>query len=273
MKFDSWDKSAAKRQVMIISEPKVGKTLFASTACEDIEDIFYLAADPNGIVTLQTNGLEPPHRKVSGMDPYHETVRILSELAGVAEAFHTIVIDDISTLQNKIKSWIERHHKNVIETKQGNKDPRKVYGLLNDYMTDILYRTMDLPSNVVWLTWAKEGSDETPGTAMLEGQFRGRLVGAVDVVGLLHLAKVKGANGVTRYDRVLYTEPFNGYALGNRIGLPYKMAFDLVPSNDGSTPPTWSKGLQDVLEWNPGGEKKTKTKPTATKKKPKSKKK
>ena len=256
MKTDDPGKFMSKnRQVMIIGESGVGKTLLAATAARDPKRVFYIVADPNGIETLMTNGIEPDFRFIDGDDPYNSFHEILDDLFDEKDfPYDAVVIDDAVTLQLKIKNWIETAKKDEITTKQGVIDPRKTYGFLKKYMIDCALRAQDLPCHTVWLAWMKEGNQESgkSGGSMLEGQSADWLEGMCSAVVMLRHKKTakKDGDGVEMV-RELRTEAWGGFRLKNRMGLPDPFPIDVEAFNDGQ-PPEWTTGLVDLLNYVPG---------------------
>lgn len=244
---------ALYQNVLLLAEPKAGKTLYAATADRDIRKIFWLCADRGGYTTLIANGLEPPVRFIEPGDPYESAMDIIEDLRtaiGKKEVPYTaIVVDDIVSLQRQVKMWIMETAGDEIITRAGKLDMRAVYGKLLRAMNNIIGKLEGFPAHVIYPSWLKAASDDGKklGGAMLEGQFKEYLEGACNASILLHLAK-RVDDGEAYFEREVIVESWGGYNIGNRLRLPNPFPYDLELGKPGE-PPSWEVGLAGLLNW------------------------
>lgn len=237
--------------IMVLGEPKSGKTLCGTTIVKNPEkELLYLAADTRGLVTLKTNGLSVPFVKISARNPYGDMMDAINALHAMKPLpYKAIVLDDISTYQLKMKNWIRATKKTEITSKSGLEDGRKIFGLLIEYMQNTIIRLIDLSCTSVLLCWPKDGDPEKGKSsgAMLQGQSAEWVEGQCSCVVLLRLVRMReGEKSV--YKREIRTKPWGDYRLENRLGLPDPFQIDMTVTNDGQRPIV-RQGLFDLLNF------------------------
>lgn len=233
--------------ILVSAREKDGKSTTAITSCvgwptQELHPLV-LAIDDTGPDACLNLGYRPLKMRFRDEDypgvPFHQRVKMAlgtleARKAQLKLQHGAIIIDDASTLANRLHEDAKREPKNA-----RNPDMRAPFFELGVWFKEIINRVADLGLPSIWLSWLTEGNIEKTKDAQGRDQVRMEMGGA-DILGrklrnflagrahqMFVLEKRKIGVGSKDYDtgqpadalgysRVLHARPWNNINAGGR---------------------------------------------------------
>jgi len=222
--------------VLVIAREKTGKSTLATT----LEDWpgpgkkpLVLAIDPSGVDSARRIGKSLAHFKVRDEpgETFKAKIRNVVEkletyLVGKEHNFGAIVVDDASTLADRLFDEEQRY--------SSNPNPKAHYGEILNACSSLYFRLTDLGLPIIWIAWLREPEKVTekgtsvliPGGPHILGSFREKLAGRVHAIVMLDKVIARPDDPRASSDgfiRKLHTRPFRGINCESRYALPNPM--------------------------------------------------
>jgi len=167
-------------KALVYGRSGIGKTRLCATAPGPI-----IVSAENGLLSLRDQSV--PAIEIRTLDDLNRALDYLMGAGGAA--FHTIAIDSISDIAEKV----------LANAKAGTKDGRKAYGDLADQMWDTIRAFRDIRGKcVVMVAKAQYVKDETTGITRWAPAMPGKTLTqglAYQFDEVFHLGSYKGAGG------------------------------------------------------------------------------
>lgn len=199
-------------KMVVYSRPKVGKTIFCSTA----PNVLIIDCNEGGTLSIKGKG-----SKAYYIRKWEDINLVYWYLAKGKHNFKTVAIDTMSSLQKLGLSFVMSE----ASEQDLNKDPkmpeRRDWGKLSVIMEDMILQFRNLSMHVIFTAHERSRTDDEGDTTVTEELTPGAqsvLNGAVDIIGRLYIKESENSKGKKIRERRMLVGAHEKFVSGDRSG-------------------------------------------------------